>query len=181
MAFTKGAKILTAVGGVAVLAFLVVPKIVKASNALANIVFDVEFSRLHSFKSSVLKLSFNSIVKNLAGFSITIENLFVNLESSKDGKSWENFGGSPERISKVIFTDNKTTKTPIIIDIKLAKLLTALVSNHKYRFIVNYDLAGIQNKYIVKKDIAPALKEISKKIGLSGPDAPLTTKSHLLL
>lgn len=144
----------------------------KFKNALTNIVFDVKFVRLHSLSLSTgnVTLLFDSIVKNLTGFTIDIDDLFVMIESSPNGKEWENFGGSTSRIKKVSFVDNQTTTTRLPVEIKLDRFINSLAAKHKYRFIINYDVKGLQQQYIIHKDISAELKTISKAVGLGNSD-----------
>ncbi len=143
------------------------PKAIKLKNAETNLIFDIEPLINKTFiKKGLLKLYVNSVVKNLVGFDIEIENLSIILESSENGKTWSNFGSSEKRIDKVNFKDNATTKTLIAVDVKLGQFLTALINSKKYRFIINYDLKGTPLQYIVYKDVTAAVKSISKKLGL---------------
>ncbi len=171
-----GAKIGISAGILAALAALVVPKALKVKNAATNTIFNVAFNRVHSIKNGVVKLYFDSVIRNLSGFDIFIENLSVILESSKDaGKTWANFGSSPERILKVEIPDNKTTTTPIPVEVSAAKFLQSLAElKNKYRIVVNYDYSGLPMQYVIEQDMTKILKDIGakikKSIGLKGTE-----------
>ena len=185
----SGTKIQIGVGfGVlAALAAFFVPKLLKLKNAATNLIIDVLFERVHSVREGVVKLFFTSNIRNLSGFDVLIENLSVILEASTDGgKSWDNLGSSPERILRVTALDNKTTTIHIPVELKLASLLTAMLSpKNKYRVTVNYDYSGMPLQYVKIMDTTLITKQIGnsvkKILGLSGIEAPQTTLLGQLL
>ena len=171
MKVSKGVKIFAAsvIGiGIILTSAKAAPAALKLKNAFNNIAFDVKFVRLHSISlhTGIVTILFDSIVKNLTGFTIDIENFFVMLESTGNGKDWENFGGSKTRINKISYKDNQTTTTRIPIEIKLNLFLESITKGHTHRFIINYDVSGLQQQYIITKNLSAIFKSISKTAGL---------------
>jgi len=169
-------KIGLGIGALVGFAALAVPEAIKLKNAKTNTIFNVAFNRFQSLKNGVATLYFNSIIRNLSGFSISIENLSIILESSADsGKTWSNFGSTPERIAKVDLPDGKTTTTAIPVEVNAAQVLQSILApQNKYRIVVNYEYSGLPMQYIVEQDMTKILKDIGtnikKSFGLKGVD-----------
>lgn len=170
MAISTGTKLGFLALGILALGSAVYNKVERLKNATTRFLFNVYFLRIHSLRSGSFTLVYKADIKNLSGFTVPLENVFVLVQFSKDkGMNWDNIGASTKRVLKLTLIDNQTTSQEFPIEFLVTDTLNSLFEkSNRYRIVLNYEVYGKQQRYVTAYDLTKAIEKIPGFRSLKG-------------